>query len=428
MWPVVTAVPHEKESLHIYAEVVTRVAERARRIRLASLRMVHAAGMGHPGGDLSCADILATLFFHVLRLDPAHPHDPERDRFMLSKGHASGRALRDAGRGRVHPATQLETYMQPLSMLNGHPDRNKVPGVETNTGPLGHGLPVGVGMALAAKMDHADWRTFVLTGDGELQEGSNWEAAMAAAHLGLDNLTVIVDRNRLQQGDRPSTRSTLEPLAERWRAFGWAVAEVDGHDIEALARRRSTAVPRRAGQAECVIAHTHKGRGVSFIEDRVEWHHRVPTDDELAAAVAELDGSRPLSAGADCRDRVQPRRWWRSPRPIRASSRWSTTRSARASSTSSSGAFPSGWSMSASPSRTWSASAPGSPTAARSRSRAAPPVSSPGRALEQIKADLAYSRAQREAVRHVERDGLRRARARPITRSRTWPGCGRSPT
>lgn len=278
--------PHEKESLHIYAEIVTR----ARRIRLASLRMVHAAGMGHPGGDLSCADILATLFFHVLRLDAAHPHDPARDRFVLSKGHASAALYATLAEAGFIPRAQLETYMKPLSMLNGHPDRCKVPGVEANTGPLGHGLPIGVGMALAAKMDHADWRTFVLTGDGELQEGSNWEAIMAASHFGLDNLTVVVDRNRLQQGDTTERTMTLEPLGERWRAFGWDVIEVDGHDIEALVGAFA-AVPRTGGRPTCVIARTLKGRGVSFIEDRVEWHHRVPTDDELAAAVAELDGS-----------------------------------------------------------------------------------------------------------------------------------------
>jgi len=283
-------VPHEKESLHIYAEVVTRVAERARRIRLASLRMVHAAGMGHPGGDLSCADILATLFFHVLRLDAAHPHDPARDRFVLSKGHASAALYATLAEAGFIPRAQLETYMQPLSMLNGHPDRCKVPGVEANTGPLGHGLPISVGMALAAKMDRADWRTVVLTGDGELQEGSNWEAIMAASHFGLDNLTVVVDRNRLQQGDTTERTMTLEPLAERWRAFGWDVVDVDGHNIEALVRAFAAA-PRTAGRPTCVIARTLKGRGVSFIEGRVEWHHRVPTDAELAAAVAELDGS-----------------------------------------------------------------------------------------------------------------------------------------
>ena len=265
------------------------VAERATRIRSTSLRMVHRARMGHPGGDLSCADILAVLYFHVLNVQPESPRDPDRDRFVLSKGHASAALYATLAERGFFPVQDLDTYMQPLSPLNGHPDRNKVPGVEANTGPLGHGLPIAVGMAAAARLDGASWRTFVLTGDGELQEGSNWEAIMAAAHLGLDNLTVIVDRNRLQQGDRTETTIQLEPLADRWRAFGWSVVDVDGHDVEALMAMLG-ALPKEPGRPTCVIARTNKGRGVSFIEDRVEWHHRVPTDEELAAALRELEG------------------------------------------------------------------------------------------------------------------------------------------
>ena len=265
------------------------VAERARRIRRASLRMVHQARMGHPGGDLSCADILAVLYFHVLRLRPESPRDPERDRFVLSKGHASAALYAALAERGFFPPGDLDTYMRPLSRLNGHPDRNQVPGVEANTGPLGHGLPIAVGMAAAARLDAAAWRTFVLTGDGELQEGSNWEAIMTAAHLRLDNLTAIVDRNRLQQGDATERTVALEPLAERWRAFGWGVVDVDGHDVEALTRVFDD-LPAVPGRPTCVIARTNKGRGVSFIADRVEWHHRVPTDEELAAALRELEG------------------------------------------------------------------------------------------------------------------------------------------
>jgi transketolase len=249
--------------------------------------MVHAARMGHPGGDLSAAEILATLFCHVLRVDASNPADPARDRFILSKGHASAAlyaALREAG---FLSAADLATFMQPLSQLNGHPDRNKVPGVEANTGPLGHGLPIAVGAALAGRMDGAPWRTFVLTGDGELQEGSNWEAIMAAAHFGLEHLTVIVDRNGLQQGDLTERTVALEPLAAKWRAFGWSVVEVDGHDIGELLAT-FTGVPLETGRPTCVIARTVKGRGVSFIENRADWHHRVPTDAELAAALREL--------------------------------------------------------------------------------------------------------------------------------------------
>jgi transketolase len=190
------------------------------------------------------------------------------------------------------PAEELRAFAQPLSRLNGHPSNAKLPGVETSTGPLGHGLPVGVGCALAARMDGAAWRTFVIAGDGELQEGSNWEAAMCAAHYRLDNLTLIVDRNGLQQGDATERTVRLEPLADKWRAFGWSVREVDGHDCaELLAAFRG--LPFEAGRPNCVIARTHKGRGVSFIEDQVGWHHRVPTAGELAQALRELGGEDP---------------------------------------------------------------------------------------------------------------------------------------
>jgi transketolase len=227
------------------------------------------------------------LFLRVMRIDPARPDWPDRDRFILSKGHASGALYATLAEAGFYPRERLTTYMAPLSPFNGHPDRKKVPGVEANTGPLGHGLPIGVGVALAAKMDSRDTRTFVLTGDGELQEGSNWDAAMAASHFGLERLTVIVDRNGLQQGDATERTVALEPLADRWRSFGWSVLEVDGHDLPALVELFER-VPHEAGRPTCVIARTHKGRGVSFIADRVDWHHRVPTDAELAEALREL--------------------------------------------------------------------------------------------------------------------------------------------
>lgn len=253
--------------------------------------MVHRARLGHPGGDLSAADILAVLYSGVLKIDPANPRMPDRDRFILSKGHCSGALYATLAEAGFFPRERLREYMKPLSMLNGHPDRNKVPGVEANTGPLGHGLPIGVGAAKAAKMTGASWRTFVLTGDGELQEGSNWEAAMAASHFGLDNLILIIDRNGLQQGDATERTIALEPLAARWRAFGWAVREVDGHDVDALLHT-FTWLPFQPGMPNCLIAHTIKGRGVSFMENRTEWHHRVPTDAELAAALTELGGEQ----------------------------------------------------------------------------------------------------------------------------------------
>jgi transketolase len=251
--------------------------------------MVHRAGLGHPGGDMSSADILSVLYFAVLRVDPKDPSAPGRDRFIMSKGHCSAALYATLAAAGFFPVEDLDTFGQPLSPLNGHPVRAKVPGVEASTGPLGHGLPIATGAALAAKLEAATWRTYVLTGDGELQEGSNWEAAMLAAHHGLDCLTLIVDRNGLQLGDTTERTVRLEPLAEKWRAFGWAVEEVDGHNHAALLSvfRR---LPLEPGKPNCIIAHTRKGKGVSFMEDRVEWHHRVPSEQELELALRELGG------------------------------------------------------------------------------------------------------------------------------------------
>ena len=260
--------------------------ELAARIRRSSLRMAVAAQLGHPGGDLSAADILAVLYGRVLRFDPQRPDWAARDRFILSKGHAAASLYSTLAICGFFPEADLATFMSPLSPLNGHPDRNKVPGVEANTGPLGHGLPIAVGMALAGQLDQAAWRVFVLTGDGELQEGSNWESAMSAAHFGLANLTVIVDRNRLQQGDRTENTVALSPLPEKWRAFGFDVEEVDGHDHAALAA--ALGARSRSGAPRCIIANTTKGRGVSFMEDRAVWHHKIPSADELAQALEEL--------------------------------------------------------------------------------------------------------------------------------------------
>ena len=255
--------------------------------RIRDLQMIHGAGMGHTGGDLSAMDILTVLYFRILDVDPSNPMDPERDRFVMSKGHCSGALYTTLAHAGFFPKEELASYMKPMSRLNGHPDRTKVPGVETNTGPLGHGLPVALGMALGAKLKKRTWRTFVLTGDGELQEGSNWEAAMNAAQHGLDNLTLIVDRNRLQQGDAVANTVELDPLADKFAAFGWAVREVDGHDFEALASLLG-GTPAEAGKPTAVIAHTHKGRGVSFMEDQAGWHHRVPSEEELEEAIREL--------------------------------------------------------------------------------------------------------------------------------------------
>ncbi len=256
-------------------------------IRRRDLEMIYRAKLGHIGGDFSAIDILVTLYFGVLRIDPKRPDDPERDRLILSKGHSAGALYTTLAYAGFFPIEELDTFAQPLSRLNGHPNRVKVPGVETNTGPLGHGLPVGVGCAMGAKMDGASWRTFVITGDGELQEGSNWEAAMSAAHYKLDNLTVIVDRNGLQQGDFTERTMHLDPLADKWRAFGWAVREVNGHDHAALLDTFAQ-LPFEWGKPNCIIAHTHKGQGVSFMRDRPIWHHKVPNADEYMRAMEEL--------------------------------------------------------------------------------------------------------------------------------------------
>lgn len=269
------------------ADLLATIRERALWIRRRSFRMAYEAQMGHPGGDFSAADILATIYFGVLRFDPKEPNDPSRDRFVMSKGHCTGAyyaALASAG---FFPEPELETYMKPLSRLNGHPNRNYLPGVETNTGPLGHGLPVALGVAIAGQIDGADFRTFVLTGDGELQEGSNWEAALNAGHRRLANLTVIVDRNRLQQGSRTEETAALDPLDEKWRSFGWHVEIINGHDVESIYEVLS-ASPEGRTKPLCVVANTIKGKGVSFMQDNVGWHHGVPTREQFEQAMREL--------------------------------------------------------------------------------------------------------------------------------------------
>jgi transketolase len=276
---------------HTLEARVAHVRERANWMRQRLLRMIVDAGQGHPGGDLSASDIVACLYFDILRIDGANPNAPDRDRFILSKGHCTGAlytALAGAG---FFPELELDTYLKPESRLNGHPNRVYLPGVETNTGPLGHGFPVGVGVAVAGQIDRAGYRVFVLTGDGELQEGSMWEAAMFAGHRKLGNLTVIVDRNRLQQGARTEETNALEPLADKWRAFGWDVVEIDGHDVAALLEAFDAAA-RPRDKPRVLIANTFKGNGVSYMRDQAGWHHGVPNADQLAQAIAELEAEK----------------------------------------------------------------------------------------------------------------------------------------
>ena len=258
---------------------------KAQATRRSVLEMISSAGQGHIGGDFSVTDILTVLFGAVLKVDPERPDMGDRDRFILSKGHCAGALYATLAQTGFFSEDELSTFMSPMSALNGHPNRNKVPGVETNTGPLGHGLPVAVGAAVGAKLLNTGSRVFVVLGDGELQEGSNWEALMSAAHFKLDNLFVIVDRNRLQQGARTEETAGLDPLDKKFAAFGLEVRVVDGHDHEALV---GALAPSRTGAPVGLIANTVKGKGVSFIEDRVEWHHKVPSKEQTIQALQEL--------------------------------------------------------------------------------------------------------------------------------------------
>jgi transketolase len=261
------------------------LAAEARAARQEIVQTIGHAGLGHIGGDLSVIDILTTLYNGILRIDPRQPEWPGRDRLILSKGHCACALYVTLARTGYISHGDLGAFAADLSPLNGHPSHGKVPGVEFSTGPLGHGLPEAVGVALGARLRDERARVFVALGDGELQEGSNWEAAMAASQYGLTNLVATVDRNRLQQGARTEDTNHLEPLAEKWAAFGWNVIEVDGHDhAQLLAAYQADP----AGRPTAVIARTVKGKGVSFMEDRVEWHHKVPTDEQVSQAIAEL--------------------------------------------------------------------------------------------------------------------------------------------
>jgi transketolase len=249
------------------------------------LRHIFHAGAGHTGGSLSCVDILNVLYNRILRVSPETQHDPDRDRYIQSKGHsveAQYVVLADRG---FFPKSQLETLCRYRSPFVGHPTR-KVPGIEMNTGALGHGLSISVGLALAGKLDAASYRVFTLLGDGELAEGSNWEAAMAAAHYRLNNLTAIVDHNTLQITGRTRDVCSNEPIDAKFRAFGWHLRCCDGHDFSELTRALTE--PPLTSQPTCVIANTVKGRGISFMEHVVRWHHGVPNEEEYELALHEL--------------------------------------------------------------------------------------------------------------------------------------------
>src|SRR3954468_9509830 len=253
------------------------------------LKYIVHANAGHTGGSLSCVDILNVLYNDVMNVNPGNIKSPGRDRYIQSKGHcveALFVVLADKG---FFPESDLETLCQYKSHYIGHPTK-KINGVEQNTGALGHGLPLSVGTALAAKMDENDFKVFTLLGDGELPEGSNWEAALTAAHYKLDNVCAIVDHNKLQITAPTAEVCNTDPLDEKWKAFGWAVKEVNGHDIEAL-KAAFDSLPFEPGKPNVIIAHTVKGKGVSFMENNLKWHHGVPTKEEYALALRELDSS-----------------------------------------------------------------------------------------------------------------------------------------
>ncbi|MFZ3063384.1 MAG: transketolase [Actinomycetota bacterium] len=269
-------------------EIERVLKDRALELRQHVIRMIGKAGSGHPGGSLSAADIVAVLYFHHLRHKPENPKWPNRDRFVLSKGHACPilyAALAESG---YFPVEELMTLRQLGGRLEGHPDMRKLPGVEISSGSLGQGLAAGNGMALAARLDGLDYRVYVLMGDGECQEGEIWEAAMFAAHFRLDNVVGIVDYNNLQIDGFVSDIMEIQPLKDKWRSFGWHVIEIDGHNILQIidALNEAGSIKRKP---TVIIANTVKCKGVSFMENKVEFHGRAPTADELERALKELE-------------------------------------------------------------------------------------------------------------------------------------------
>ncbi len=263
--------------------------EKARNIRQSIINMTTEAGSGHPGGSLSAADIVTVLYFKKMNIDPSNPKDKNRDRFILSKGHAAPvlyAALAEKG---FFPKEKLNTLRKINSDLQGHPDMRKVPGVEMSTGSLGQGLSVAAGIALGGKLDKAPYRVYALVGDGEIQEGIIWEAAMLAAHYKLDNLTAILDYNGLQiDGDIKEVMSP-EPIAEKWKAFGWNVLEIDGHDFEEIENAIDEACNCK-GKPTMIIAKTIKGKGVSFMEGIADWHGKACSIEQRDEAIKELQG------------------------------------------------------------------------------------------------------------------------------------------
>src|SRR5689334_13431152 len=261
--------------------------KRAALIRMRVIEMCHASGSAHLGSSLSCIDVLTAAYWHVLKIDPKAPADPLRDRFILSKGHAAMAIYATLAMKGYFPEEELLTYNQDNGRLAEHPPANLLPGVEAATGSLGHGLPIGIGMAVAGRIKGQVYRVYALLSDGENNEGSVWEAAMFASAQKLENLCVIVDYNKWQATARSNETLMLAPLRDKWAAFGWDAHEIDGHDVGALAQAMQN-IPNGSGKPVALIAHTVKGKGVSFMEDDNNWHYRAPSAEEVVKAHKEL--------------------------------------------------------------------------------------------------------------------------------------------
>ncbi len=274
--------------MEIYdGEFISELETIARRVRAHAVTMIYKAGSGHPGGSLSAVDILVALYFHLMKHDPKRPDWLERDRFVLSKGHAAPALYAILAEAGYIPVGELESLRKLGSRLQGHPCMRKTPGVEMSTGSLGHGLAAGNGMALAAKLDRKLYRIYVVCGDGEMDVGETWEAAMLASHYKLDNITAYIDRNKLQLDGPTEKIMSLEPLADKWKAFGWHVIEINGHSMKEIIDATNEARTIK-GRPTAIICHTIKGKGVSFMEGSLHFHGKAPDDDEYKQAMKEL--------------------------------------------------------------------------------------------------------------------------------------------
>lgn len=267
-------------------EDVKRLEAQAVQTRTDIIRMIGKAGAGHPGGSLSASDMITALYFHVMNIDPKNPQWADRDRFVLSKGHSCPALYSALARRGFFDPAELDHLREYGAMLQGHPDMHDTPGIDISTGSLGNGLAVGVGMALSGRIHHQDYMTYVLLGDGELQEGLNWEAAMAASHHDLKNLIAIVDCNGVQINGWVNEIMTVEPIGDKWRAFGWNVVEVNGHNMKDILTALHTAKTMR--HPTVILMRTVKGRGVSFMEDDSAWHGKAPDEAQMVEALAQI--------------------------------------------------------------------------------------------------------------------------------------------